>query len=225
MRRFLKHRSGVTAIDYGMMPPLIVGLIFVVVTRLGDNTRVLYCEMAQDVSVAGGAPDLHFSPNLFAQGCTPAVQPIVFPVSLVRDSGFFGSYGIIDGNFGDIEDPIGAVFDVPGSPGYSPAGTQTFAQYGSDTTGSPWAAVAANSAEANLLQSACANGTLAFPSNTNSYPGPALGVAQTTTIATTGAAELQSLGTNPLEYLGLNSGALAPHFSPDQPVVTCYAPK
>ncbi len=86
MRRFLKHRSGVTAIDYGMMPPLIVGLIFVVVTQLGNNTRVLYCEMAQDVSVARGAPDLHFSPDLLTKSCTPAVQPIVLPASVVRDS-------------------------------------------------------------------------------------------------------------------------------------------
>jgi len=220
-----RNKRGITAIEYGVLLALVAGVIFAGVTRLGDNTRVLYCEMAQDVAVAGGAPDMKFSPALFAAGCSPAVQPIAFPYTAVRWSGEFGNPGIIYGDGGYLEDPIGEVFDVTDSPGYSSAGTQSFVQYGDGTAGFPWAAVAATPAEAKLLQSACVNGTTAFPSDVGSFPGPTLGVAQTTTIATTGAAELQSLGDDPSEYLGVNSGALVPSFAPTQPVVTCYAPK
>jgi Flp pilus assembly pilin Flp len=212
-----RGQRGVTAVEYGMLLALIVGVIFAVVVRLGDNTRVLYCEMAQDVAVAGGAPSYHFSPALLSEGCTPAVQPISFPATVVRFSGEFGNNGIIDGDFGDLEDPIGEIFDVAGTTDYSPAGVQSFVQYyGQTGGGSPWAAVSATPATTAALESACATSSVPFPTSNVSFAGPPLGVAETTTIASTGAAELQTLGDDPSEY----TGGYIPPFNPTESVVT-----
>lgn len=221
---FSRRNRGVTGVEYGMIVGFVAIIIVSIVVTVGLNARSLYCSVATSIGEANGGPNLVYSPDILTgMNCSPTIAPLNFPYTAIQVD---PQADIIDGNLDAqyLEDPVGVVFTDPSYPGFSAYGTQSFVQLGGQSgggPGSPWAAISATSGFTKQLQDACVNGKSPIPGVVTTAPGPPSGIAQTTTVADTGAAELGALGVNPP---GGYIGGSSPYFAPSETVVTCYAP-